>query len=176
MINTMNENKFLVDILDEKGTIVSNKPRNRIVKGTDIYHATFGVVVTPDSDIAVSVIADRQDLPNIHHGKLGCTAATIRRTNETALQAMQRAAKDELGIEVTPKLLHEDFIAVDGTYRKISIYIIRSGTPTSFSTADIDEIKTYSLSDFRDLIANQPERITPLLKLFWEKYSNHRYA
>ena len=133
----------------------------------------YGVLITPQSEIAASVIANREDLPNLHAGSLGCTAATIRRTGEDALEAMKRAVSDELSLDTDPELLHEDFIAVDGTHRKVSIYTIAADVPTSFSKADIDEIKTYSKSEFQDLLTNQPERITPVLKLFWENYKPH---
>lgn len=166
----MDNSIFSVDILDRSGHAVGSKLRSEIVKGRDIYHAVYGVIITPKFKIAVSVIANRQDLPNLHAGSLGCTAATIRRTGEDALQAMNRAINDELGITAMPELLYEDFITVDSTHRKVGVYIIKAEVPTSFSKTDIDEIKTYSKSEFQDLLTNQPERITPVLKLFWEKY------
>ncbi len=167
----MNNGDFEVDILDINGQVVGRKLRKDIVKGADIYHAVYGVVVTPGDEIVISVIGNPKDLPNLHAGKLGCTCATIRRTGETAEQAMTRAIADELKINMLPKLLSESFIDIDNTKRLISFYLIESDMPTNYSKEDIEELKKFTKKEFQELLTSEPEKLTPPLKLFWQEYS-----
>lgn len=170
----MNTGEFKVDILDTTGQIVGAKLRKDIVKGVDIYHAVYGVLITPDDSLVISVIDNPKGLPNLHAGKLGCTCATIRRTGESADQAMQRALSDELRINAKPELLSENFIDIDNTKRLITFYIIRSEMPKDYSKEDITELKLFSKSEFKDLLTKEPQNLTPPLKLFWQKYKATR--
>lgn len=167
----MQDGEFFVDILDKAGKIVGQKQRKDIIKGVDIYHAVYCVLITTDGKLAVSLIAQREDLPNLHAGSYGCTAATIRRSREAADVAMSRALDDELGIVAEPEVFFEDMIAVDDTYRKLSLYTVASEVPTDYSKRDIELISTFSKQEFEELLAVSPEKVTPILKLFWEKYT-----
>lgn len=168
----MNNAEALIDILDTTGQIAANKPRKDVIKGIDVYHAVYAVIVTPDNNVAISRIAQRQDLPNLHAGSYGCTAATIRRSGETAQDAIKRAAKNELFLEISPELFYEGMQDVDNTKRMVGLYIVRASVPTNFNKQDIEEIVTFTKEDFTEKLASSPEQFTPLLKLFWEKYSN----
>jgi len=163
----MNDGEFEVDILDKEGNVVGTKLRRDIVKGQDIYHAVYCVLIAPDDHIAISKIAAREDMPNLHAGSYGCTAATIKRTGETGDEAMARALKNELRVEAQPELVSEEVIAVDNTYRKIGLYKVVSDVPTNFNKQDIDEIVVFSKNEFTKLLSEQPDSITPLLKRFW---------
>lgn len=164
----MHDGDFTVDILNNSGTMVGSKLRKDIVKGQDIYHAVYGVIRTPDAKFAISRIAARTDLPNLHAGSYGCTAATIRRSGETAEQAMARALKNELGSTAKPQLVFEKVIAIDNTYRKVTLYLISEEVPVSFSKDDIDEIIVLSKEEALELLANQPAKVTPVLRLFFD--------
>lgn len=166
----MHDGKFFVDILDKNGQIIGQKQRKDIVKGKDIYHAVYCVLVTPAGKLAISQIAQREDLPNLHAGSYGCTAATIRRSGEAAGAAMSRALKNELTIDTEPKLLYEGVIEVDNTFRKIGIYYVLSDIPREFSKQDIESIVALSAVEFNKLSSTDPKQITPVLKLFFEKY------
>ena len=168
----MHDGDFEIDILDQQGNIVGSKLRRDVVKGKDIYHAVYCVLITPDDRLAVSRIANRPDLPNLHAGSLGCTAATIRRTGETGDQAMQRALAGELGLKSQPELLSEEVIAVDNTYRKIGLYKVVAKVPETYSQQDIDEIVSYSKEEFAQLLDSEPEKVTPLLKRFFINFCN----
>lgn len=168
----MNDGDYLVDILDKKGNIVDQKLRKNITKGVDIYHAVYGVIVTPRGNIAVSKIAQREDMPNLHAGSFGCTAATIKRVGETGDQAMKRAINNELGINIPLELITEKIIAVDGTYRKIGLYKLLSGVPRNYSKSDIEYIEEFKDEEFLTMLSKEPKKITPILKLFWESFSN----
>lgn len=167
----MNDGDASIDILDQNGLIISSKLRKQVVKGLDIYHAVYAVLVTPDNSIALSKIAQRSDLPNLHAGRYGCTAATIRRSNETSAQAMQRALKNELGLRVDPELLNEDMRDIDGTKRMIGLYVIRSNVPDNFNKLDIQEITIFSKEEFAEKLTNEGQQFTPLIKLFWQQYN-----
>lgn len=172
MLSSMNDGDFEVDILDKAGQVVGKKLRKDIVKGQDIYHAVYCVLVTPEGNIAISKIAARQDMPNLHAGSYGCTAATIKRTGESGDEAMARALQNELHINVVPELISEEVIEVDNTFRKIGLYKVISEVPQNFSKQDIDEIVVLSREEFAQLTAEQPGRVTPLLKLFWDNYTS----
>jgi hypothetical protein len=166
----MNDGDFNVDILDQNGNKVGVKLRKDIIKGVDIYHAVYGVLITSRGNIAISKIAQRADMPNLHAGSYGCTAATIKRDDESGDQAMDRAIKNELGLNMPIKLLKEEVIAVDGTFRKIGLYKLHSDIPAQYSKKDIEEIKEFTKKEFEDLLNTQPESITPLLKIFWDNW------
>lgn len=160
----------MVDILDERGNIVDTKPRKDIIKGKDIYHAVYGVVITPEHELVLSKIADRQDLPNLHAGKLGCTAATIRRSGERAEEAMHRALANELHLHSRAQRLHESMVNIDNTKRLITFYTINSTKPEHHSKTDIDELHAFSAEAFKTLLERHSDTVTPPLKLFWQHY------
>ena len=166
----MNEGDFEVDILDNAGKITGTKLRKNVIKGVDVYHAVYGVVVTPDDKFVISVIGNPVGLPNLHAGKLGCTCATIRRADETAGKAITRAISNELRITAKPEQLSENFIDIDNTKRLITFYIIRSEMPIDYSKEDIVELKLLSKGEFEKLLSEQPEKLTPPLKLFWQTF------
>ena len=167
----MNQGEYLVDLIDRGGKIVGNKKRRDIEKGVDAYHAVYCVVVTPDDKLCLNLIANRQDMPNLHAGKFGCTSATIRRTGESAQECATRAVKEELRIENEPRLLHEELMDIDGTHRFIGWYTVNAEKPEDFSKEDIEDIKVYSKEDFKKLLEENPDKVTPPLKKFWEIYS-----
>lgn len=166
----MNDGEFVVDILDKNGSVIDKKLRKDIVKGTDIYHAVYGVIVTSSSDLVISVIGNPKGLPNLHAGKIGCTCATIRRTDETADQAIKRASLKELQIDVEPRLISEVLIDIDNTKRLVGFYVIDSDMPSRYNKEDIEELRIFSELEFVALLKNESEKITPPLKLFWSKY------
>ena len=168
----MDQGEFMVDLIDRDGNIIGNKKRKDIEKGVDAYHAVYCVVVTPKGELCLNLIANRQDMPNLHAGKFGCTAATIRRTGESAQECAKRAVEEELRIENEPELLHEELTEIDGTHRFIGWYKIEAEKPTNFSKEDIEDIKVYSKEDFIKLLEENPEKITPPLKKFWDLFSN----
>lgn len=169
----MDKGKYNIDILNQQEDIVDKKPRVDVVKGVDIYHAVYVVLVTPRGEVALSKIANRADLPNVHHGAFGCTAATIRRSGETAEQAAERAVNDELHIDETPELVYQGMQAVDGTHRLVGLYKIVAEPPTSYSKIDIDEIVTFSQPEFEAALKDTSGTITPMLRLFWKKHQSN---
>lgn len=168
----MNDGDFLVDILDKDGNVVDNKLRKDIVKGQDIYHAVYCVVITPENNIVLNLIANREDMPNLHAGSYGCSAATIKRTGESGDEAMTRALKNELNIIENPVLISEKVLAVDNTWRKVGIYSVVSEMPTDYNQEDIQELVKVSPDEFKKILNETPEKITPILGLFWKYHKN----
>lgn len=168
----MNDGEYNVDILDTNGNTVDKKLRKDIKKGVDIYHAVYGVIIAPDNKIVVSVIGNPVGMPNLHAGKMGCTCATIRRTDESAVDAMKRAIKKELKIIANPELIYEEFIDIDNTKRLLGLYVIKSDVPSEYNKEDIEELRPYSFEEFEMLLKQMPQNITPPLKLFWQTFKN----
>lgn len=166
----MNDGDFEVDILDDQAQINGKKLRKDIVKGVDVYHAVYGVVVTPEGQLVISLIGNPEGMPNLHAGKLGCTCATIRRIDESGDEAMKRAIKKELNISSSPQILFEEFVDIDNTKRLISFYVIVSEMPENYNKEDITELKKCTKTEFEELLTSQPQNITPPLKLFYTKY------
>jgi len=167
----MNDGDFRVDILNDTGEIVTNKLRKDIVKGVDIYHAVYGVIITPEGHVAVSLIAQKEDLPNLHAGSYGFTAATIRRSSETGAEAMKRAILNELNLNTEPELFSELLEDVDGTKRLVGTYLIKSNIPTEYNHREIEKIVSFEPNQFSQEINMHPEKFTPLLKKFWAEYN-----
>jgi hypothetical protein len=166
----MNDGDYRVDILDSDGKIVDQKLRRDIIKGLDVYHAVYCVLVTPDGNIAISKIAQRIDMPNLHAGSYGATAATIKRVNETGDQAMARALKNELNIATQPEKLFEQMIDIDNTRRLLAVYTVKFELPTNYSREDIDEIVAFTPDEFEQLLADPSLKTTQALSIFWEEY------
>lgn len=167
----MDDGSFYVDILDKNGSIIDKKLRKNIVKGVDIYHAVYCVLVTPEGNIAISKIAKRDDMPNLHAGSYGCTAATIKRTGETGDQAMVRALKNELNITTKPEKLYEKMVSIDNTYRLLAVYKVICDVPADYNRQDIDKIVVLTPEKFKILLADPDQKTTGALHIFWEEFS-----
>lgn len=162
----MDSGNYLVDLLDQTGKIAGQKKRKDIVKGSDIYHAVYVFAVTPEDSLLVSKIAQRSDLPNLHAGSYGATAATIRRSGETAEDAAVRAVRDELFSMCTPELIEESFEKIDNTYRLVGMYQITTNMPDKYSTEDIDELVEYTKTELESLINDKARKTTQTLRRF----------
>ena len=112
----------------------------------------------------------------MHAGSYGCTAATIRRAGETSKEAMSRAINSELRLGVEPNLFYEGLEDVDGTKRMVSLYVIDTEVPTNFSTKDIVDIVVFNEKELTKKLKSEPEKFTPLLRLFWQKYIGNKPA
>jgi len=170
----MEHSAHLVDILDGSGTIIGQKPRKDIQKQSDIYHAVYGLLITPEGKIVISNIRNRKDLPNLYAKQIGVPIATIRRTGESALQAAGRSWARELFID-DPELhtLGEGMASLsDGRKGFISVYYAVGNAPEIFSSTDIDELITMSPSDLRSKLLSQPGAFAPTFRYIWQKYSH----
>ncbi len=169
----MDDGDYEVDILDESGKYANKKLRKNIIKGQDIYHAVYCVLTTPNQEIILNLIANRSDMPNLHAGSYGASAATIKRVGETSEQAMQRALANELKIaSSTPKLLWENMMAIDNTYRKVGLYHLTSALPQNYNKQDIEELVVVTKAELLGIQKQTPHKITPVLGIFIEKYLN----
>ncbi len=138
----MEHKDYPVDILDQDGRVVAQKPRYAVQKGRDIYNGVQVLIITPRSELVLSNIPDRQDLPNIYHRLLSTTVAAIRRSNETSVQAAKRALRRELLIKPPELTLLGDEMTklVDGRRERVSAYYAIAEPPTEFSTVDIEKL------------------------------------
>ncbi len=168
----MNDGDYNVDILDTNGVKIAEKLRKNIVKGQDIYHAVYIVLITKEGSVILNKIAARQDMPNLHAGSFGCSAATIKRSGESGAEAAHRALENELSVDQNPELIFEKFIEIDGTHRLIGLYRVTSDMPTSYNREDIEELVSVSPKEFQATLSDSPQKITPVLKMFWDEYGD----
>jgi hypothetical protein len=144
------EHEFqLVDILDEKGTVIGQKPRREIDKAKDIHHTVFVLLITPDKKVVLGQIPAREDLPNLYANQYGNTMATIRRSKEPAKAAAVRGISRELFIDETePELIGEGMEEFDdGIKQFISVFMIGSEMPDAFSLTDIKQLRPMSRAE-----------------------------
>lgn len=162
----------MVDILDNDGSVVGQKPRREVDKTKDIYHTVFVLVLTPQKEVVLGVIPPREDLPNLFPNMYGGTMATIRRSGETALEAAKRGIARELFIDdADPQLIGEGMENIEGRLPVFaSLFVLYSDPPVSFSLIDIASLKPMSQLKFEALLEVRPERVTPTLQLLWAKY------
>lgn len=170
----MEHSAHLVDILDDGGTIIGQKPRKDIQKQSDIYHAVYGLLITPEGRVVISNIRNRKDLPNLYAKQIGVPVATIRRSGESAQQAASRSWARELFIDDPEIRLLGEGMAVlpDGRKSFISAFYAVGSAPEIFSSTDIDELTTMSPSDLRSKLLGQPGAFAPTFRFIWQKYSN----
>lgn len=166
----MDHGSYAVDLVDEGGRIIGQKLRREIVKEHDHYHAVYTLLVTPDNRIVLSRIPERKDLPNVYGGKLGITAGTIRRHNESAKAAAERVIERELYcMDQQPTHLgtgYYDFPDGHGCYA--SIYYFVHDLPTTYSGQDIAALVPMSSSEVR----STPADFTPTFLILWRMYKD----
>ncbi|HSE61923.1 MAG TPA: hypothetical protein VLA88_06570 [Candidatus Saccharimonadales bacterium] len=162
----------MVDILNEEGKVVGQKHRREINKNDDIYHVIFVLLITPKGELVLSVIPPREDLPNLYARQMGTTVATIRRSDETALEAGRRCVERELFIDKADlHFLGEQTIDLTGSSRKfMSAYYLVGEPPATFSVIDIDTLVVVTPQQLRGLLISHADEVAPTLKVFWESY------
>lgn len=162
----------LVDLVNEHGQATGKKARQAIDKAHDTYHTIFLLVRTPRSELVLAKIPARQDLPNRYAGRLGSTAATIRRNGETAPEAAQRAAKTELSIDVAePRHLGSHFARFkDGSRTYLSAFMIDAAAPSGYSRVDIANLACMSIGRLERALNTNPGDFTPTLHEIWHHY------
>ncbi len=164
----------LVDVLDTDGKIIGQKKRRAINKEQDIYHAIYVIVVTPKGELVLGVIPPREDLPNLYARQFGTPMATIRRHNETPLQAATRGVSRELFIDVAElTLLGEKMLHLpDGRQTYVTAYYMIADAPSIYSVIDIDTLAVASPRQLRNMIENSPQEIAPTMQAIWQAYSH----
>ncbi len=162
----------LVDLVDESGVVVGNKPRKAINKQVDLYHSVFVLLVTPDKKLVLSQIPRRDDLPNLYAGKLGSTIATIRRQGETAVTAAHRAAAAELFCH-HPQLHHlgDQYQAfADGHRTYTSVYYYMGDPAPSFSATDIRSLVAMTADELEAQIRHDAGQFAPTFAAIWSRH------
>jgi hypothetical protein len=161
----------MVDILNKTGAIIGQKPRRDIDKTKDIYHTVFVFLVTPDKHMVLGQIPAREDLPNLYANQYGATAATIRRSDETPEHAAARAVERELFIDDADlRQIGESLEEFDKLKKLVSVFVLRSEMPDSFSLMDIKALKPMTRSDIDAWMQKKPGKLAPTLRLVWQKY------
>lgn len=161
-----------VDLLAADGKIIGSKPRKDINKQTDIYHGVYTFLVTPEGSLALTRIAQQDDLPNLYAGTYGIPVATIRRTGESTKAAATRSiAKELLVTGVTPISLGDVFTTLrDGRKGKVSAFYFVGEPPLKYSTKDIAELITTSSQQLTHDLHHTPEAFAPTLHVAWQHF------
>lgn len=162
----------LVDLVDPEGHIVSQKLRKDVDKATDLYHGIYVLLITPDKKVVLSAIPHREDLPNLHSGKLGVTAATIRRHGEDREAAVRRVLQKEVGVEGSLATHLGDAYTgtADSQPKYISAYYVVHDIPQNYSHEDIAQLEVMSVEELESKIRQESQLLTPTLHLIWTKY------
>lgn len=162
-----------VDVLNDKGEVIGQKPRRDIDKAVDIFHAIHILLITPLGEIVMSIIPLREDLPNVYANKLGTTVATIRRTDETDDQAAVRAMSRELFIDDMPmtKLgskYYDQMPPMPGSL--FSVYYGVSDVPETYSMVDIDGLIVMTPKEIDERIEEDPHSFAYSFLKVWKDY------
>lgn len=162
----------LVDVLDTSGKIVGHKQRSALSKVHDIHHTIFTILVTPRGELVLSVIPAREDLPNLYARQIGATVATIRRTDESPLQAAHRGLSRELFIDdAEVHLLGRRMMTLpDSASILTTTYYLVADPPSTFSLIDIDTLVVIAPHQLRDILLNHPRELAPTFRQLWASY------
>lgn len=168
----MQHDFYPVDILDEKGNIIGNKPRNQVNKLQDRHHTTHVLLITPRGEVVMSIIPLREDLPNVYANKLGTTVATIRRSGETPLHAAQRSVSRELFIDDMPLVeLGEQFHPLPPMPDcLLTVYYGVSEVPETYSLLDIDGLIVMSPREIDAKLKQDPDDFAQSFIEVWNTY------
>lgn len=167
----MQHKDFLVDLIDEKGRVVGQKPRHAINKKTDLYHAVHILLLTPDNDAILSVIPDRSDLPNLYSQLFGTTVATIKRSHETIEQAAHRALANDLFLKtINLKYLGDSIINLPGVNKPyyMSVFAAKALPPIEHNQLDIEKIVIAQPLELDKLV--EAQQVSPTLEFIWKNY------
>lgn len=164
----MEHARALINIVDAEGRTVATKPRNEVDKNRDIYNGVFTFVITPEVEIVLARIPEREDLPNRYAGSLGVSAATMRRHDESAQEASIRSLEAELHIlGAQPECISEFFVPDIGPGVYMSLFYTIRNRPEAFSQKDIAELVTVPRQQLDDQLASTPEMFAPTLAIAW---------
>jgi hypothetical protein len=138
----------------------------------DIYNGVYVMMITPQGELVLGSITKRDDLPNIYAHKLGATVAAIRRSGETSEQAARRTLAREIMMPDTPvNLLGERMVHLKPDRAVfLSAYACVAEPPTTFSTIDIEGLKTMNRDEFELALSVNPDRFAPTLVALWRDY------
>jgi hypothetical protein len=160
---------FPVDILDKEGRITGQKPRRAVNKRMDIYHGVHVVLMTPRGELVVSLIPQREELPNLYADLLGSTMATIRRHGETAEEAARRGLRRELLIdEANLRLLCDGMTVLDdGRPTYLTAFLVEAERPLLYRLADIGELVVITPEGVDLAMTVHADRFAPTMKAIW---------
>jgi hypothetical protein len=164
----------LVDVLDHHGKIIGQKARRDLNKAQDGHHTIFAILITPRGELVLGVIPPREDLPNLYSRQIGTTVATIRRTDETPLQAVHRALSRELFIDQAEvHFLGEQMIDIpERVPLMASTYYVIGDPPGTFSLIDIDTLVVITPSQLRDMVKHHTDELAPTFREVWRLYQH----
>jgi hypothetical protein len=159
----------MVDVLDEHGQIKGQKRRREVDKNVDIYHGVHVVLVTPAGEAILSLIPQRDDLPNLYTGMLGSTVATIRRHNETNEQAAKRALYEDLLLDARDlKQVRDGFIKLaDGHFNHLTAFTMVSDRPELYQELHVGELIPIEPEGLDAALAYHTDRFAPTLRVIW---------
>jgi len=135
-----------IALVNHDGLVVGAKPRSAITP-TDIYHAVFVLLITPNKQLIASTITG---------GKLSATAVTLCQPNESAQQAAARiatAARHHLGDQF--------YTSPNGRKQYISVF---------YGIASPGK-KGHAYELIADVTARDKD-CTPALQFIWQSYQH----
>lgn len=165
----MGHAEYSVDILDRDGRIVGQKPRRVVDKSTDIFNGVHVVLVTPKRELVVSLIPERDDLPNRYAGLLGTTMATIRRQGETAEQAAMRGVRSELLLEEGGlTLVHDAMVMLeDNSWNHLTVYLMVAERPELYRLFSTGELMVITPDGVDVAMTVNARQFAPTFKAAW---------
>jgi len=168
----MEHKDYLVDVLDDSGMVVGQKRRRDVDKRRDRVHVVHVLMLTPQNELVLSLIPERQDLPNVYARRLGATVAAIRRHDETPRKAAIRALERELFMRGAKlQLMGEGMIDLaDNYHMMMSAYWVMGEPPEHYSTIDIDSLKAMPLPRFEAALVANPDHFSAPLREIWQRW------
>lgn len=168
----MEHGSHLVDIIDQNGQPVAQKPRKEIDKTKDLYHSVHTLLISPLGELVLTQIPERKDLPNIYANQLGATVATIKRSDETPDEAAQRSVARELFIDNADlqQLGSGLYTLSDGKSFYMTAYYLIGSAPETYSHTDSAGFTAIAPARLRKLINEDPHLFAPTFMGFWQSY------
>lgn len=169
----MNHSDFPVELLNTSGQVVGSKARRDIDKLNDIFSVVHILVFSPTKELFLSLIPERKDLPNLYAGKLGTTAASIKRLGESSEEAVLRVLRKELSIETKKVDLLGQIMArfPNGAQRLLTTYCITYPDTPNFNTEDIQSLKLFTREQLEKELERKDTFSHSLLSI-WDAYKN----
>ena len=166
----MDHQDFLVTVYNDQGEPISSKKRRDINKQQDIIECVEVMVITSNDEVVLSLILNNQD--NVYPGKFGAAVATIRREQESELEAAKRALKDEMFIEeAVPIFLGRSFFRGDLNLKKwLTVFVLQTDVDiTKFNVNRTGRLVVKSFAEIKEKMES-PNDLAGTFKEIWNLY------
>ncbi|MBI5416531.1 NUDIX domain-containing protein [Candidatus Poribacteria bacterium] len=147
----MHKSEEILDIVNEKGEILSSLPRSKIHGNPSLIHRVVHVLLfNNNNDLFLQKRSMNKD---VAPGKWDTSVGGHINQNETIEEALKRETKEELGIDIpTPKFLYTYIHSNPHETELVYTYSYIYNGGIQFARDEIDEVRAWSINEINAML------------------------